>query len=361
MLKQLYPVRINHIFFSLLLCSSFISVDGQAQVLDPQKQFEAACVGFYNIENLFDTLDTPHVLDSEFTPQGEKKWTSERYYHKLKNNAKVIGDMGKEFTPDGLAVLGICEIENREVVYDLVRTEPLKSKNYQVVHYNSPDRRGVDVALIYQPKYFTMTNSKSYTLHIPSDTSFRTRDQLLVSGDLLGERVHFIVCHWPSRVGGESKSAPLRMAAAKLSLHIIDSLQREDPSAKVLLMGDLNDDPSSKSVTKGLNAQGKLKKLKSGQMFNASTDSYNKGIGTLAWRDSWNLFDQMILTQSFLDVSATYEDLSFFKYKVFNKTYLAQSEGNFKGYPFRTYVGNEFQGGYSDHFPVYSVFIREKK
>jgi len=180
--------------------------------------------------------------------------------------------MGTEISPDGMAVLGLCEIENRSVVEDLVKTSALKGKNYQIVHYNSPDRRGVDVGLIYQPKYFKVTNSKSYTLKMPNDTSFRTRDQLLVSGDLLGERIHFIVCHWPSRRGGETASAPLRMAASKLAKSIIDSLTAADPLAKVILMGDLNDDPKNKSITKGLGACGKIKKLKEGQLFNAADE-----------------------------------------------------------------------------------------
>lgn len=350
----------NNLLLSLLttLCLPCVIT---AQTLDPGKQFEVACIGFYNIENLFDTINTPHVNDEEFSPQGDKQWNTEKYHHKLKNNSKVISEMGTEISPDGIAVLGLCEIENRKVIEDLIHTSALKSKNYQIVHYNSPDRRGVDVALIYQPKYFKVTNSKSYTLTLPNDTSFRTRDQLLVSGDLLGERMHYIVCHWPSRRGGESASAPLRMAAAKLTRQIIDSLQTNDPNAKVILMGDLNDDPKNKSITKGLGACGKAKKLKEGQLFNAADESFRKGIGTLAYKDSWNLFDQMIISQPLLDATATYPDFRFFKYKVFNKTYLMQSEGNFKGYPFRTYIGNDFKGGYSDHFPVYTVLIREKK
>lgn len=333
----------------------------QAQTLDPSKNFEVACIGFYNIENLFDTLDTPNVLDTEFTPQGEKNWNTEKYYYKLRNNSRVISEMAMEITPDGVAVLGLSEIENRQVIEDLIKMESLKDRNYQIVHYDSPDRRGVDVALIYQPKYFKVTSTKSYPLTLPNDTSFKTRDQLLVTGDLLGERIHFIVCHWPSRRGGEARSAPLRMAAALLSRHIIDSLATADPAAKVILMGDLNDDPTNKSITKGLNACGKINKLKPGQLFNACEESYRKGIGTLAWKDSWNLFDQMILTQGLVDNTNTFADFRFYKFKVFNKPYLMQTEGPWKGYPYRTFVGNDFKGGYSDHFPVYTILIREKK
>jgi hypothetical protein len=361
MLKQATPLRLrNKLLLSLviLICGSTLS---KAQTLDPSKNFEVACIGFYNIENLFDTLDTPNVLDTEFSPLGEKNWNSERYHYKLKNNSRVISEMGKEISPDGIAVLGLSEIENRQVIEDLIKTEALKDRNFQIVHYDSPDRRGVDVALIYQPKYFKVASTKSYPLTLPNDTSFKTRDQLLVTGDLLGERIHFIVCHWPSRRGGESRSAPLRMAAALVSRHIIDSLATADPAAKVILMGDLNDDPNNKSITKGMRACGKITKLKDGQLFNASEESYRKGIGTLAWKDSWNLFDQMILTQGLVDNTNTFADFRFYKFKVFNKAYLAQTEGPWKGYPFRTYVGNDFKGGYSDHFPVYTVLIREKK
>ncbi len=350
----------NKLLLSLLIFGC-IQHTLHGQALDPNKQFEVACIGFYNIENLFDTINTPGVKDEEFIPQGEKQWNSTKYYHKLKNNARVISEMGKEITPEGIAVLGLCEIENRSVLEDLVREESIRGKNYAIVHHDGPDLRGVDVALLYQPKYFKLSSSKSYPVLLANDTSYHTRDQLLVSGDLLGERIHFIVCHWPSRRGGETKSAPLRMNAARVSMHIIDSLRAADPSAKIILMGDLNDDPKNKSITKGLGAGGKLNKLKEGQLFNAADESYRKGIGTLAWRDSWNLFDQMIMTPALVDATATYPDFRFYKFKVFNKTYLTQAEGSFKGYPYRTYVGSEFKGGYSDHFPVYSVLIREKK
>jgi hypothetical protein len=332
-----------------------------AQTLDPNKKYDVACIGFYNLENLFDTLDTPDVNDAEFTPEGDKKWNSKKYYEKLNNLSRVISEMGTEITPDGPAILGVCEIENKEVLVDLVKTEKLRGRNYAIVHYNSPDRRGVDVGLLYQPKYFKVTSSKSYTLKIEGDTNFKSRDQLLVSGDLLGEKTHFIVGHWPSRSGGEKRSAPLRMAAARLGLQIMDSLKRADPNAKIILMGDLNDDPKSPSVKKVLAGNGRIDKLEPNNHFNASEESFNKGIGTLAWRDAWNLFDQMILTQSLVDVKGEYNDLRFFKFKVFNKPFLQNPDGNFAGYPFRTYVGSTYQGGFSDHFPVYLFLIRERK
>jgi hypothetical protein len=350
----------NNLLLSFLLGLTFPLIT-LGQTLDPNKKYDVACIGFYNLENLYDTIDSPNTRDSEFTPAGDKQWNSKRYYEKLNNLSRVISEMGKEITPDGIAVLGVCEIENRMVLEDLVKTEGIKNRNYQIVHYDSPDRRGVDVGLLYQPKYFKLTGSKSYTLHLPADTSFRTRDQLLVSGELLGEKMHYIVCHWPSRSGGEAKSAPLRMAAALLTMHIMDSLRKEDPNAKIIVMGDLNDDPKSVSVKKGMRSVGNIAKLKPEQLFNASEDAYNKGIGTLAWRDAWNLFDQMIMTPALVDPNFTFSELSFYKFKVFNKPFLANKEGSFAGYPFRTYVGNTYQGGFSDHFAVYTILVREHR
>jgi hypothetical protein len=350
----------NNLLLSFVI-GAFLPLHFVGQTLDPNKKYDVACVGFYNLENLFDTIDSPNTRDSEFTPTGEKEWNSVKYYQKLANLSRVIGEMGKEITPSGMAVLGVCEIENKAVLEDLVKTEAIKNRNYQIVHYNSPDRRGVDVGLLYQPSYFKLLASKSYTLHLPSDTSFRTRDQLLVSGELLGEKMHYIVCHWPSRSGGEARSAPLRMAAALLTKHIIDSLRTDDPLAKIIVMGDLNDDPKSASIKKGMQSGGNLSKLKPGQLFNASEEAYNKGVGTLAWRDTWNLFDQMILTPALVDLDSKFDDWGFYKFKVFNKPYLANKEGSFAGYPFRTYVGNTYQGGFSDHFAVYTVLVREHR
>ncbi len=332
-----------------------------AQSPDSKKQYDIVCVGFYNIENLFDTLDTPNVSDEEFTPAGAKKWNSEKYHQKLQNNARVIQEMGAGYTPDGLAVLGLCELENKTVLEDLIHTDALKQRNYQIVHYDSPDKRGVDVAFIYQTKYFTVTSSKSYTLRLQADSSWRTRDQLLVSGELLGERIHYIVCHWPSRSGGEKESEHLRVAASGLTSSIIDSLSKADPKAKIVLMGDLNDNPDNVSITQGINAVSTKDKLKKGQMFNASESTYKSGAGTLTWRGNWFLFDQMIMNKQLTKKCGAKKSFRFHKFSIFDASYIREAEGKYAGHPFRTYVGNDFKGGYSDHLPVYTVLIREKK
>lgn len=323
-----------------------------------EKEYFVSCIAFYNLENLFDTIDNENVNDAEFTPAGANKWNSEKYLEKLANMSKVIVDIGTEVTPDGPAILGIAEIENIGVVQDLINTPLLKDKNYGIVHFDSPDRRGVDVGLIYQHKYFKVTNSKSYPLTIEGRDDFYTRDQLVVSGMFQGEPMHFIVAHWPSRRGGEKRSRPLRNEAAKVARHIVDSLLTIDPMAKIVVMGDFNDDPNNESVKKHLNSGGDAGKLSDGQLFNTMYELFNKGIGSLGYRDSWNLFDQIIISQGFLKAPA--QTYVFHKAKIYNKPYLVSQEGQFKGYPFRTYSFGTYIGGYSDHFPTY-IFVKKEK
>jgi len=322
------------------------------------KEYFISCIGFYNLENLFDTIDNEDVNDVEFTPAGSNKWNSEKYQEKLSNMAKVISEIGTEVTPDGAAVLGIAEIENIGVVKDLVNMPAIKKRDYGIVHYDSPDRRGVDVGLIYQKKYFKVTNSKAYPLIIEGLDDFYTRDQLVVSGTFQGEPMHFIVAHWPSRRGGELRSRPLRNAAAQVARHIVDSLLVIDPMAKIVFMGDLNDDPNNQSVKKYLNTTGHIDKLEPKQLFNTMYDNFSKGIGSLGYRDSWNLFDQIIISQGLIKAQpSTY---LFYKAKIYNKSYLISQDGQFKGYPFRTYSFGTYIGGYSDHFPTYIIIRKEK-
>lgn len=348
-LKQ-YTFRFLFILLSIFISSSIFAQE--------KKEFNVVCVAFYNVENLFDTIDTPDVNDFEYTPQGPNQWNTSKYTSKLENISKVISEIGKDFTPHGPAILGISEIENKTVLEDLVKEESIVSRNYQIVHYQSPDRRGIDVALLYNPDYFKVTSSKSYRLKIPERDDFYTRDQLLVSGELKGELVHFIVIHWPSRSGGESRSRPLRNAAAQLGRHIIDSLQNADPNAKVMIMGDFNDNPDNESVYEILRAKPEQKDIKEGELYNPFFNFYKKGIGTLAWRDTWSLFDMILPTKPLLETD--YSSYRFYKASVFNKAFLQQPSGRFKGYPFRTHAGGQYLGGFSDHFPTYILLIKEK-
>ncbi len=322
------------------------------------QNYELVAIGYYNLENLFDTIDSEGVAEGDFLPNGAKGWNSERYYYKLGQMSKVLSEIATDKTPDGLAVFGISEIENKMVVEDLVKTDKLKDRNYQIVHYNSPDRRGIDVGLVYNPKYFEVTNSVSARL-TTADTSFKTRDQLVVSGLLRGEEVHFIVNHWPSRSGGEKRSRPKRNAAAQLSRSLADSILAIDANAKVMIMGDLNDDPTNHSVAKYLKATDDPSKFEDGYFYNPYLTLYKKGIGSLAYRDSWNLFDQIILTPAL--VNEEREDWSYYKANIFKKPYMMNQEGKYKGYPKRSFVGNKFQGGYSDHLPVYVYLVRKVK
>jgi hypothetical protein len=331
-----------------------IWVNGQEK-----KQYKVACIGFYNLENLFDTLDTPGVNDYEFTPNGPNNWNSAKYQKKLSNMAEVIAQIGKEMFPTGPAILGVCEVENRLVLNDLIRTPRLKPSNYSIIHYDSPDRRGVDVAMLYRPEFFRVTATRPVRLAMADDTAFRTRDQLVVSGLLDGEPLHVIVNHWPSRSGGELRSAPKRAAAARLTKSIVDSIHRADPSARILIMGDLNDDPTNESVAEILGAKGKPDKLRKGDLFNPMWQLYKDGIGSLAYRDSWNLFDQIILSEPL--VSGNRRSFTFLKANVFDQPFVKQQEGQYAGYPWRTFAGGAYSGGYSDHLPVYVFLVKEKK
>lgn len=323
------------------------------------KSVMVSCIGFYNLENLFDTIidpDTNKILQDDFTPHGKKQWNSKKYFHKLGQMAKVISEIGTDLTPQGVSILGVAEVENKLVLDDLVKQDAIANRDYRIVHAESPDKRGIDVALLYNPLHFNFLEQKSFALNIPGDSAFSSRSQLLVTGELFNERIHVIVAHWPSRRGGEKRSAPLRCAAASLGKQIADSIYKSEPNAKILYMGDLNDDPTNKSVKDFINAGGKKEKLADKTFYNPMENMYKKGIGTLAWRDVWNLFDQILISPSL--VNEQYDELSFYTAKIFNKEYLKQHSGNFKGYPFRSYVGGTYTGGYSDHFPSYVLLVK---
>ena len=325
-----------------------------------KKNYAVTCIGFYNLENLFDTIvdpDTTLILQDDFTSKGPKRWNTPKYYEKLGNMARVISELGTEVTPDGAAILGVAEVENKSVLEDLVKQDAIKNRNYQIVHFDSPDKRGIDVGLLYNPNYFKNVSAKSYTLSIPTDSNFFTRSQLLVSGELHGEKIHVIVAHWPSRRGGEKRSKPKRIAAAQLARAIIDSLQQVDPNTKVLYMGDLNDDPVDVSVRGYLKAVGTKEEANNGKLYNPFEDFFKKGIGTLGYQDAWNLFDQIIISEPLL--GDDFSSLKYYKSVVYNKNYLKSDTGRFKGYPYRTYSFGEYIGGYSDHFPVYLYLIKE--
>lgn len=326
----------------------------------PKKTFKVHTIAFYNLENLFDTINDPNKFD-EASPMMELKTNrSEVYKKKIQNMAMVIADIGKETTHNSPAIIGVSEVENREVLEDLVNDSSLRDKDYGIVHFHSPDARGIDVALLYQKKLFTPTSTTSNELKIYDDNSKKrvyTRDQLVVSGTLEDDPISIIVNHWPSRSGGEARSRPKRVAAAKLTKHLVDSLQVIDPYAKVFIMGDFNDDPTNNSVKDVLKAEKNRDKVKLKGIYNPYETYFKDGLGTTAYRDAWSLFDQILMTKPLLDDD--YSSFRLYKAGIFNKNYLIGNKGRYKGYPLRSFANGSFTDGYSDHFPVYVYVIKE--
>lgn len=322
------------------------------------KQYKVGVIGFYNCENFYDTIDDPKINDDDFTPAGQMRYGTAIYTDKVARLAEVLSQIGKDITPDGLAMFGVAEIENQKVLEDLIAQPAFKGRNYKIVHYDSPDQRGVDVALIYNPKYFRVLTS--YPLNVPlmeDGKPHPTRDILWVQGIYDGDTVNVYVNHWPSRRGGEEASAPNRALAAGVAKKAIDEKMKENPNVKVILMGDLNDDPTSPSVTKVLGAKGDKDKVGKGEMYNPWVKFTKNGIGTLAFDDSWNLFDQIMVSYGFLDQKQS--GYFYSKASIFKKDFMITQTGSHKGYPLRTFNGNEYQHGYSDHLPTYIVLMKE--
>lgn len=350
---------------ALTMLAAMMAMSLNAQEKGNAQNYKLGLVGFYNLENLFDTINDPEKNDEEFLPEGKNAWNTEKYTTKLKHMAYAISTIGtcddeKIKSPDGLAVLGLSEMENRKVLEDLVAQPEIADRNYQIIHFDSPDRRGVDVALLYNPKYFKVTNVKKYRFVCPDQPNFISRDQLVVTGMFDDEEMSFIVMHWPSRYGGEKRSLPGRVAAAEICRHITDSILSEKPGAKVIMMGDYNDYPTNKSITEYLRAKGKVSEMQEGDYFNPMWKMHQNGEGTCYYRDVKGVLDQMIITPALLkdeaDPFATYQMM---KPMVHSKEFLKQHGGRYNGYPWRTFAGGVWQGGYSDHFPVYLVLLKK--
>ena len=324
-----------------------------------KRNFKIHTVAFYNLENLFDTINDENKND-EASPIMEIRFNRGKIYReKVSNMANVISQIGFDVTKRPPSILGICEVENRMVVEDLISDEKLRKYNYGIVHYESPDDRGIDVGLIYNKDVFKVKNSNSHDVFITGNNSSKrrnTRDQLVVSGYLDGELMHFIVNHWPSRGADETK----RIAAAEVNNFIIDSLRSKYENPKIITMGDFNDDPFDKSIKKILGAKKNINDVKKNDMYNPFENILvNEGVGSNAYRDKWQLFDQIILSKPFLDKN--YNDYQLYKAGVFNKSFLINKKGKFKGYPFRSFSYGTFTGGYSDHLPPYIYLLKEIK
>ncbi|WP_298756043.1 endonuclease/exonuclease/phosphatase family protein [uncultured Psychroserpens sp.] len=301
-------------------------------------------VAFYNLENLFDIYNDASKHDDDFLPNSDKRWTQKRYDRKLFKLAQVISKIGVENAQKPPSIVGLAEVENKNVLRDLIESKDLESYNYGIVHYNSQDERGIDVAMIYDKTVFTVQHSKTYSIYLEDEIGEQdyTRDILLVSGILHSEKVHCIINHWPSRREGEQESMPKRLKAAQKVVEIIDTIKAKDPNAKLLVMGDFNDNPSNESI-KFLSANGDL--------YNPMETMLSYSRGSLNHNFKWNLFDQILFSTNFFETQKN--KLKFDEADIFDEKFLTQYKGKFKGQPFRTFVGKKYKGGYSDHFPVF--------
>lgn len=326
------------------------------------KTYKIRTISFYNVENLFDTINNPDTFDDDFTSKGKNHYTSKIYWNKIENTSKVISQIGFDKTNTSPAIIGLAEIENRTVLEDLVNSKNLRNKRYKILHFDSPDRRGIDIAFLYQEKYFTPLHQEKFEVKLWDEEGKRifTRDQLMVSGLLDDELIHIIVSHWPSRRGGQIKSNPKREKAAYITQQIIEKIKLENENAKIIIMGDFNDDPMDVSIIKGLNSTGKLKSLNENMLYNPMESMYKKGLNTLGYRDGINLFDQILMSYNCINIDKNLSTYKFYKAGIFNPQYVITQKGRYKGYPFRSFQNNTYTGGYSDHFPVYIYLIKEK-
>lgn len=318
-----------------------------------QQQFKAIAIGFYNCENFFDTVDDPLKDDIENTPSAAE------YKQKLHNMATVFQKLGTEITPDGPAIIGLAEIENDQVLRDVTAEPEIKSRNYKYVWFPTPDVRGISTAMLYNPKYFTVIGARP--VHVPLETLGQTRptrDVLYVTGILAGDTVHILVNHWPSKSGGEARSAPGRRLAASVDKKIFDSLTAENPNVKLLLMGDLNDNPTSEGVIEVLKAKAEKKEVGLTDIFNPWINLYKKGYGTESYQGEWNLIDQIMVSGGF--VKNNNDKWKYYKEEIFNKPFLINQFGKDKGLPHRSYtISHTWDNGFSDHFPVVMYFIEK--
>lgn len=342
----------------ILLAMLFVCIASIAQ-----KKFSVYAIGFYNQENLFDTCHDAGKYDQDFLPTGSYHWDGLKYSHKLHNMARALADMGTDVLPNvGCAVIGLSEVENNKVLTDLTAQPELKVRNYQFCHIEGPDKRGIDCALIYNPSLFNVETQKlvPYRNSAEQDTSFATRGFLTITGTLANEPVAFVVCHLPSRYNGSS----YREWGASQIKAVKDSLLALNPQIKVFVMGDMNDDPTDKSMHSTLSAKESVEKVGANDMYNPWYNILKKqGKGTLMYRGSWNLFDQIIMTPNLINKKGerNYTTLKFWKNQIQRMPYLFQQEGQYKGSPKRTSAGGAWLDGFSDHLPVCVYLIKEQQ
>lgn len=362
-------------FFTLLLFLVISAQKNHAQ----DKKFIIHTVAFYNFENFFDTINNPN-FDDEWLPMGSQNWTSKKYLKKVSNLARVLAEIGSGENPNAPSLIGGSEIENRGVLENLVRDPQLIKNDYGIIHFDSPDNRGIDVAFLYQKKHFKPASAINIPLLIynkeekiqevfneneekSEDVLFQakgnriyTRDILLVTGFLDGDEINVLVNHWPSRSSGEKRTSAFREEAGKLNRKIMDSIYKINPNAKIISMGDFNDGPYNKSIKSGMGAKSKKAEVPVFGVYNPFEQMVKEGNATLFYRDAGDIFDQIMVSQTL--IKSQYESFQYWKAGIYNKPFLIQATGQYKGYPLR-HSANEV--GFSDHFPVYIYLIREVK
>lgn len=344
----------------LLLCLWLLSVlPGMSQEKAGQHP-EKYRIMFYNVENLFDPFDDSLTNDNEFTAEGDRHWTYKKFVLKLNNIAKVIIGIGEWDPP---AIVGLCEIENRFVLNKLVYETPLKNFGYKIIHYNSPDRRGIDVGFLYRNDRFEPLYSRAIPIHFPDNPNSKTRDILYVKG-VFGERdtVHFFVNHWPSRLGGYEESKPKRQFTASVLSSQVDSLFQTDTEPNIIIMGDFNDEPWDESIQLNLGAKLDKTVVKSNDLFDLmGIYKKNISVGTNKFRENWSVIDQFIVSGNLISENNRII-VSSDGAHIYSPDFLLEDDRTHLGkQPFRTFNGFTYTGGFSDHLPIYLDIIKTGK
>ena len=308
---------------------------------------------FYNVENLFDTFDDSLTHDGEFLPWGMKGWKTERYEDKLKKIFKVLVNVGGWELPE---MIGLCEIENRLVLEDLIKKTPLTREKYGIIQEDSPDARGIDLGFLYRKDAFLPLNHEAINITFPFDSTTKTRDLLYIEGLVNSKKdtLHVFICHFPSRRGGKEASQPKRAYVASQVRKRVEAIMRSNPNAKIIVTGDFNDEPTDKSILEVLHAKGNWEDLKNGEFHNYMYNfKVKEGLGTYKYQGYWNMLDQWIVSQGLMDnQSKSY--LKSNSGQIFKRPWLMQDDPDAPGQkPFRTYGGSFYYGGYSDHLPIY--------
>lgn len=390
-------------FALLLLCCLGLSLPTQAVRLAPrggtgapvQKQYEMYGVSFYNLENLFDTLHDEGKNDYEFLPQGSYRWNAMKYRSKLRNLSRVLSQLCTDRLRPGAAVMGVSEVENRRVLEDLVREPDLAARGLGIVHVEGPDRRGVDCAFLYNPRFFKYESHMLVPFYyedkdrpgqellgfrvdargrvsarscapdsLLGPTQYITRGFLVMTGRLGGELFHFIVCHLPSRAAGSFARERGGYQLRRL-MEALQEQDRRDPAlggapGHIVIMGDMNDDPRDPSMSVSLGCKHEQKDCREGDLFNPWWDTlYRVGQGTLLYDGKWNLFDQIVVSSDLLGTDR--RTMKLHSHAIFMRPWLFQTEGKYKGSPLRTHAGGVWLDGYSDHLPTQIYLVKERR